>query len=166
MEAAQLTQQLGNWTQTRGPLHRRLAAAFQQAIEQGLIVPGARVPPERALAEALALSRTTVLTAYNTLRADGWLESRTGSGTWVSQRLASAARHRAHTATVNGASTASLLQIGGEVVDLAMGTLFPLALPSQKSLVNPGLRASIMREQAGLSYMKEVLESNGPVRMS
>jgi cell division protein FtsZ len=41
-----------------------------------------------------------------------------------------------------------------------------LALPSQKSLVNPGLRASIMREQAGLSYMKEVLASNGPVRMS
>src|ERR1035441_8292112 len=40
-----------------------------------------------------------------------------------------------------------------------------LALPSQQRWVNLGLRASIMREQAGSSYMKEVLASNGPVRM-
>jgi CubicO group peptidase (beta-lactamase class C family) len=40
-----------------------------------------------------------------------------------------------------------------------------LALPSQQRCVNLGLRASIMHEQAGLSYMKEVLASNGPVRM-
>ena len=40
-----------------------------------------------------------------------------------------------------------------------------LALPSQQRWVNLGLRASIMHEQAGSSYMKEVLASNGPVRM-
>ncbi len=151
MEAAQLTQQLGNWTQTPGPLYRRLATAFQQAVEQGLIAPGARVPPERELAKALALSRTTVLTAYNTLRADGWLESKTGSGTWVSHRLASAARHRTHAATVNGASTVSLLQIGGEAVDLAMGTLFPLAeLPAELLAIDAASQRALLTER---SYM-------------
>ena len=40
-----------------------------------------------------------------------------------------------------------------------------LALPSQQRWANLGLRASIMHEQAGSSYMKEVLASNGPVRM-
>ena len=62
---------------------------------------------------------------------------------------------------VNGTGKTSVL----EALSVALGGWF-LALPSQKSLVNPGLRASIMREQAGLSYMKEVLASNGPVRMS
>jgi hypothetical protein len=41
-----------------------------------------------------------------------------------------------------------------------------LALPSQQSEVNPCLGATIMYEQAGLSYMKEVLASNDLVRMS
>ena len=40
-----------------------------------------------------------------------------------------------------------------------------LALPSQRRQVNPGLRASIMYERDGLSYMKEVLASSGLIRM-
>ena len=41
-----------------------------------------------------------------------------------------------------------------------------LALPSQQDRVNPGLRVSIMYEQVWRSYMKEVLASNDPTRMS
>jgi hypothetical protein len=47
-------------------------------------------------------------------------------------------------------------------------TAFPrcrvLALPSQQRQVNLRLSASIMNEQVGLSYMKEVLASSGPAR--
>jgi DNA-binding transcriptional MocR family regulator len=128
MQIYEFTQQLGNWTQTKGPLHGRLAAAFVHAIEQGLILPGTRVPSERTLAEALTLSRTTVLTAYNDLKADGWLESRIGSGTRVSKRRASAARHQTHSATVNGSSTVNLFQINGaEMVNFASCAIAPLA---------------------------------------
>src|SRR5579862_7807811 len=109
MEVNALAQQLGNWTQAKGPLHGRLTAAFEHAIEQGLIMPGTRVPAERALAEALALSRTTVLTAYNNLKADGWLESRAGSGTWVSKRRASAAQHHTHAAVIDGTSAVNVM---------------------------------------------------------
>ena len=55
MKATMIVQQLGNWTQSRGPLHGRLSAAFERAIEQGLILPGTRLPAERILAEALTL---------------------------------------------------------------------------------------------------------------
>jgi DNA-binding transcriptional MocR family regulator len=128
MEVNALAQQLGNWTQAKGPLHGRLTAAFEHAITQGLIMPGTRMPSERALAEALALSRTTVLTAFNNLKAEGWLESRAGSGTWVSKRRASAAQHGTHAAIVNGMSTVNLLQIDDtEVSDFAMGSTMPLA---------------------------------------
>ena len=64
-------------------MYRRLADALRAAIDRGEIEAGARLPPERVLARQLAVSRTTVVQAYDVLRGDEWLESRQGSGTWV-----------------------------------------------------------------------------------
>ena len=74
---------LGAWSSGEGPLYSRLASAIEGAIETGDVAAGTRLPPERALAEALELSRTTVVLAYGRLRELGLLESRQGSGTWV-----------------------------------------------------------------------------------
>lgn len=152
MDANVLAQQLGNWTQTKGSLHQRLTAAFEHAIEQGMILPGTRVPSERALAEALALSRTTVLTAYNSLKADGWLESRIGSGTWVSKRRASAARHQSHSAIVEGTSMVNLLKIEDtEMLDFALGCSVPLKeLPRELFFLDTGVQEALL---GGRSYM-------------
>lgn len=70
----------------------RLAGALKAAIERGEVPAGARLPPERPLAEALGVSRTTVVLAYRQLRRVGLLESRQGSGTWVPRRAGLAAR--------------------------------------------------------------------------
>jgi DNA-binding transcriptional MocR family regulator len=66
-----------------GPLYRLLAEALKHAIDRGLIPLGTVLPAERALARSLAVSRATVVAAYDRLKGDGWLESRRGSGTWV-----------------------------------------------------------------------------------
>jgi DNA-binding transcriptional MocR family regulator len=66
-----------------GAVARRLAHAVRSRIGSGLLRPGAFLPPERALATALAVSRSTVVTAFDELRADGFIESRQGRGTWV-----------------------------------------------------------------------------------
>ncbi len=66
-----------------GPLYQQLAQTITLAVERGDLLPGTRLPPERALAEALELSRTTVVQAYARLREAGTIESRHGSGTWV-----------------------------------------------------------------------------------
>ncbi|GII80878.1 hypothetical protein Sru01_58600 [Sphaerisporangium rufum] len=71
------------WAAGTGPLHRRLATGIRRAIENGALLPGERLPAERRLAGALRLSRTTVVTAYETLRGAGLIESRQGSGTRV-----------------------------------------------------------------------------------
>lgn len=76
--------QLGVWATGEGPLYRQLAAALAWAIERGDLKPGAVLPPERTLAESLAVSRTTLGAALDELKRSGWLESRRGSGTWVS----------------------------------------------------------------------------------
>lgn len=76
--------EIGRWRDGTGSLAARLAAALREAISAGRIAAGQRLPPERALAGALGVSRTTVVSAYDALRAEGWLASRRGSGTFVS----------------------------------------------------------------------------------
>lgn len=74
---------LGNWMEGEGPAYRRLAEALRTAIRRGEAGPGERLPAERVLARVLAVSRTTVVAAYEVLRQEEWLESRQGSGTRV-----------------------------------------------------------------------------------
>ena len=74
---------LGSWTDRPGPVYQRLAEAMRSAIERGDIPPGTRLPSERELADRLAVSRTTVVSAYQQLRSGQWVESRQGSGTRV-----------------------------------------------------------------------------------
>ncbi|MBP2476952.1 DNA-binding transcriptional MocR family regulator [Crossiella equi] len=74
---------LQGWTEDTGPLHHRLAGAVRQLVETGELPEGTTLPAERAMAVALAVSRSTVVAAYDNLRSEGWLASRRGSGTWV-----------------------------------------------------------------------------------
>ena len=83
MSPRSLVTRLGEWTAGAGPLYRRLAERLRTAIEHGELPPGTVLPPERLLAQALAVSRTTVVGAYDLLRGEAVLESRQGSGTWV-----------------------------------------------------------------------------------
>jgi DNA-binding transcriptional MocR family regulator len=66
-----------------GPLYRELADGLKRAIDRGEVPLGTVLPPERTLARSLAVSRATVVAAYDRLKGEGWLESRRGSGTWV-----------------------------------------------------------------------------------
>jgi DNA-binding transcriptional MocR family regulator len=93
---------LGAWSQGSGPVYRRLANGMRSAVLRGDLAPGSRVPAERNLARLLAVSRTTVVSAYEILRQEGWLESRQGSGTTVrsaprrSERVAEPPSFRRH----------------------------------------------------------------------
>ncbi|HWM29694.1 MAG TPA: GntR family transcriptional regulator, partial [Woeseiaceae bacterium] len=69
------------------PLHRQIYEGLREAILGGALRPGRRIPSSRALAADLALSRQPVLTAYEQLLHEGYLDSRRGSGTFVSTAL-------------------------------------------------------------------------------
>ena len=69
------------------PLHRQLYGGLRDAILEGRLLAGARLPPTRVLAGDLGLSRTTVLSAFEQLIAEGFLEARRGSGTFVTDDL-------------------------------------------------------------------------------
>jgi DNA-binding transcriptional MocR family regulator len=74
---------LGAWAEGSGPVYRRLANAIRSAILRGDLTPGSRAPAERNLSRLLAVSRTTIVSAYEILRQEGWFETRQGSGTSV-----------------------------------------------------------------------------------
>ncbi|MEU6669592.1 PLP-dependent aminotransferase family protein [Streptomyces sp. NPDC046727] len=74
---------LGDWRTRPGPLARTLAAAVRDAVVDGRLPAGTRLPSERELARTLHLSRGTVVAALSLLRADGWLRTRHGSGSAV-----------------------------------------------------------------------------------
>jgi len=69
------------------PLYRQISMWFQRAILSGKLQPGQRVPSTRALAKELRISRIPVLSAYELLIADGYLQSFTGAGTCVSRSI-------------------------------------------------------------------------------
>ncbi|MFJ5549801.1 PLP-dependent aminotransferase family protein [Streptomyces sp. NPDC093225] len=90
-DPAVLIDLLGEWNAAAGPLYQRLTGALVRAVRSGDLRTGDRLPPERKLADALSVSRATVVAAYDALRAAGLVDTRRGSGTRVT---AAAAAHR------------------------------------------------------------------------
>ena len=66
-----------------GTLNAQLTRALKSAIFNGRVHAGSRLPPTRSLARDLGLSRNTVLAAYDQLRAEGFVDGRVGSGSYV-----------------------------------------------------------------------------------
>jgi GntR family transcriptional regulator / MocR family aminotransferase len=62
-----------------------LESALRDAVRDGRLRPGSRLPPSRTFAADLGIARNSVADAYGQLVAEGWLTARTGSGTWVTQ---------------------------------------------------------------------------------
>ncbi|KAK1178170.1 PLP-dependent aminotransferase family protein [Streptomyces sp. NBS 14/10] len=83
MDPADLADRLGRWSAGRGPLYLLLAARLRRLVDEGELHPGTRLPPDRALASALAVGRGTVVAAYEQLRTEGRIVRRQGSGTRV-----------------------------------------------------------------------------------
>ncbi len=75
------------------PLYRQLYFAIREAILAGRLHPGTRLPATRALARDHGLSRNTVVSAYEQLRAEGYLDGRVGAGSFVSAVLPEALLH-------------------------------------------------------------------------
>lgn len=99
-----LARELGNWrtSTSTGPAYLGLADAIRLLIVDGRVPVGSRLPSERALADVLRVSRTTVTAAFTALREDGYLNARRGA------RSTAALPPRPDVPTTPGAPTVSL----------------------------------------------------------
>lgn len=74
-------------TDTAAPLYKQIYDTIRVGILNGQFASQMRLPASRALAEQLDVSRMTVINAYDQLFAEGYLEGKTGSGTFVASKL-------------------------------------------------------------------------------
>jgi DNA-binding transcriptional MocR family regulator len=79
LTAPALARLLGRWNLGASPAYRELADVVRLLVLDGRVALDTSLPSERALAEALAVSRTTVTAAYGLLRDQGFLSSGQGS---------------------------------------------------------------------------------------
>ena len=75
------------FSSSSGTLQGRVKEMMVHSILTGLIPPGAAIPPSRALAQALAVSRNTVSLALQMLVDKGFLVSRERSGLFVNRDI-------------------------------------------------------------------------------
>ena len=77
----------------KGPAYAQLTRALKASILSGRLEANTRLPSTRALALEVAMSRITVLAAYEQLRAEGFVYSRVGAGSYVSKVQTSPSLH-------------------------------------------------------------------------
>ena len=78
----------------RGDLTARIYRQLLDAILDGRLRAGERLPPSRELAQRLDVARNTVAVAYERLVAEGFLTARVGDGTYVSDEAGPTTRSR------------------------------------------------------------------------
>ncbi|MEP6828701.1 MAG: PLP-dependent aminotransferase family protein, partial [Rhizomicrobium sp.] len=116
-----------------GPLYLAIAGAIAADIAAGRLKPGMRLPPQRALADALGIDFTTVTRAYAEAGKRGLVEGRVGHGTYVrlrqSQATAPAGRSvdismnlppRFEDAALNARMQTGIEAVSGEGLDLLL----------------------------------------------
>jgi GntR family transcriptional regulator / MocR family aminotransferase len=69
------------------PLYQQLYTHLRLSILTGKLKGGTKLPSTRRLAEELGVSRNTVVNAYEQLLAEGYLETASGSGTFIARVL-------------------------------------------------------------------------------
>jgi DNA-binding transcriptional regulator YhcF (GntR family) len=65
------------------PIYVQIADCVRDMILKGELIQGYKLPPERILAKELGVNRSTILSAYGELKAEGLVDSHVGQGTIV-----------------------------------------------------------------------------------
>jgi GntR family transcriptional regulator/MocR family aminotransferase len=158
----------------QGDLATGVYRSLRDAVEDGRLVSGDRLPSTRELARDLGIARNTVAAAYDALVAEGYAEGRRGSGTYVTVvapppialRRVAAAPTSVPAAPTSASSAATSDMRAAPEFDLRIGLPDPRAFPAaawRRALADavdeairdapgygdpsgdPGLRASIAR---------------------
>ncbi|MGE0746431.1 MAG: PLP-dependent aminotransferase family protein [Rhodospirillales bacterium] len=127
------------------PAYRQIYERIRDAILDGDLAPGARLPSTRSLASQLSVARGTVDTAYAMLAGDGYVVGRGPAGTVVAptldpgslDRVRAAAPASAPDAPVRGATRAGTFQMGLPALDLFPRKLWARLAARHARVVGP-----------------------------
>lgn len=98
---------------SKAPLFRQIEDQLRGAVLAGSLPGGTRLPSSRALAADLGVSRQTVVQVLESLEAEGFLEMRHGSGTFVASSFPQHVPHRFQRQAEHGPTTAVAPRVSG-----------------------------------------------------
>ncbi|MGW4326727.1 GntR family transcriptional regulator [Nocardia sp. NPDC004573] len=130
------------------PKYLQIAAHLRELIERGELAEGAEVPSERELAARWKVARPTAAKALNTLRQQGIVRSRRGSGTYVAEQTVlreSAPRYESSSPGVH-----SVRVLRAEVVEGPREVTAALGLPASSAVV---VRTLLSEEHSGAARL-------------
>jgi DNA-binding FadR family transcriptional regulator len=125
------------------PVGVQLAWALRGAIESGALRPGDRLPPLRELAEQVGVNANTLRAAYAKLEADGLIETRHGSGTFVTGPVG-----QADLTPLVGAAARAARDAGVDPRDLAAALY--VSSPEQTRTDDDAHRRRALREEIAM----------------
>jgi DNA-binding transcriptional MocR family regulator len=156
------------------PLYLQIKEQLQGRIEQGVLLPGTRLPATRTLAGDLDVSRVTVVNAYAELEAEGWVRAYVGRGTFVSdpRRRDEALRGTPYDweSTLLGPSGVSASGMLSDMLDLAQHPdliSFAMGAPATDLLPVRDFREAInqvLRRDGGEALQYDEAAGYGPLR--
>src|ERR1700735_2346216 len=113
------------------PLHRQLYEGLRVAIVGGRGAPGTRLPSSRELAEALGVSRSTIISSFAQLHSEGYLQAATGSGTFVCSELPEGPLPRGYHTVQRGKASIRLSTYGASLTEAG-----PLEPPRRSGMID------------------------------
>lgn len=123
------------------PMYRQLYNALRQAILAGRLRAGQRLPATRVFASQLGVSRNTVLLAFDHLLAEGYLNGKTGSGTYVTDVLPEALLHARQSRSTKEQTIGKARRISQRGQVMAGARVSSTSVPEEIQPFQPGLPA-------------------------
>ena len=157
------------------PLHVRIQRAVRQLILDGALDVGRPLPASRALAQSLGVSRDTVESAYSQLHAEGFIERRVGSGSFVSeqvQRLPGRGlvpRPAGRVPALRLSQRGAAMFAGGGVRDFLAPRAFAPGVPETRNFPLPTwerLQRQVLKEQGTQALLHSPPQGMEPLRQA
>jgi DNA-binding GntR family transcriptional regulator len=138
------------------PKYVQVADHIRDQILRGELRPGDEIPSERRIVEEWRISRPTATRALAALRAEGLVEARQGSGTFVRERPTLARRARDRYA--RGRATGQIYTAGerSEIVDAGL-------VPAHEAVAQA---LGVKVDEPAIRRRRVVYEERGPVEVS
>ncbi len=161
-ESDDTIQWIGRLDPAAGPRYLQIVAQLEQAVATGLLRPGDRLPPQRRLAEHLAVDLTTVTRAFGEARERGMIDAVTGRGSFISARQEQEGPPLDLSMTIPPAPKGLRL---GELMQRGIAEI--LARCDADQLMNyHGGAGSIAERAAGAAWLAPLLGTVAPQRMA
>lgn len=122
-------------------LVEEIGARIAADIAAGRLVPGAKLPTEQAMMDAMGVSRTVIREAVATLRAEGMVATRQGVGSFVTENPAQALFRIDPEQTASLADALHIMELRTAVETEAAGLAAERATKAQRRAIRAALKA-------------------------